>query len=145
MKFLIGVLTELCLCIGFYNLIRLIISKCVISEFRWFFRWHLISMSFLFVKNAISVRISASSQSLTSPFYTYFLFWVALFFCGTKVGSFRNLVPESATSQKGLQTCFPFEYLLPNHPINNCLCHLLFSYISHLIICIIDRVPYFHQ
>ena len=32
----------------------------------------------------------------------------------TNVSSFGNLVTKSATTQKGLQTCFPFEYLLPN-------------------------------
>ena len=32
----------------------------------------------------------------------------------TKISSFGNLVTKNATTQKGLQTCFPFEYLLPN-------------------------------
>ena len=31
----------------------------------------------------------------------------------TKVSSFRNLVPKTAMSQKGLQTCSLFVYLLP--------------------------------
>ena len=32
----------------------------------------------------------------------------------TKVSSFGNLVTKSASTQRGLQTFFPFEYLLPN-------------------------------
>ena len=36
----------------------------------------------------------------------------------TKVSPFENLVPEDAATQKGITNLFPFEYLLPNHPIN---------------------------
>ena len=40
------------------------------------------------------------------------------YFAGLKLVLFGNSVPKTASSQKGLETCFPFEYLLPNHPIN---------------------------
>ena len=49
------------------------------------------------------------------------MFWVALYFCGL------NLVTKSATTQKGLQTCSPFEYLLPKHFVLSCMLLLVFS------------------
>ena len=55
------------------------------------------------------------------------VFWVELYFVRTKVSPFGNLITKIATSQN----LFPFEYLLPNYPINKVGNFQLFS--GHLL------------
>ena len=68
----------------------------------------------IFLRYLSGIGEQGSDLNLISEASSWVLFWVALFFCWTKVSSIRNLVTKSATSRKGLETCFPFEYLLPN-------------------------------
>ena len=49
--------------------------------------------------------------------------------CRTKVSPFGNLITKNASSQKGLENLFPFEYLLPIHPITTCLCPFILFFI----------------
>ena len=44
-----------------------------------------------------------SIYDFSNKFVSWSLFWVALFFCWTKVSSLGNLVAKSATSQKGIE------------------------------------------
>ena len=63
---------------------------------------------------------SLNNGTLDFPFVlSCALFW------WTKIEFVRNLVPEIATTQKGLANLFPFEYMFPNSPYDELLIHYI--------------------